>query len=114
MAHTCSNCGSLEPNKYMEPINSQMIAAQLCFKCNFWQGIALSSKSPNSVRIKGKHYFIHKDASSDCPKSMLGFGGRKFVIKFLDGRTVVTNNLWHQGDIPVSFQDTLFDNAEFV
>jgi len=36
------------------------------------------------------------------------------VIKFRDGRSVTSTNLWCQGTIPLQYRDELPDNAEFV
>jgi hypothetical protein len=40
-----------------------------------------------------------------------GFAGRRFVIRFHDGRIVETTNLWSNGIIPEHFRDRLLDNA---
>lgn len=44
----------------------------------------------------------------DNPK---GFGGRPWKIWFLDGRTRITTSLWHLGEIPDEWRETLKDNA---
>ena len=36
------------------------------------------------------------------------------MIRFTDGREVITHNLWHQGTIPKHFRARLPDNAVFV
>ena len=36
-----------------------------------------------------------------------------FWIRFKDGHTITTNNLWCHGTIPEDFRNKLPDNAEF-
>lgn len=43
-----------------------------------------------------------------------GCGGGLAVIQFSDGRTLFTNDLWGQGDIPETVRHLLPDNAKFV
>lgn len=62
------------------------------------------------VRVGGKHYQIAPEKQS----GMRGFGGAKFLIRFFDGRSVETTNLWSQGTIPEHFRSRLPDNAEFL
>lgn len=47
------------------------------------------------------------------PGAFRGFSGRRFWIRFKDGSTLTTNNLWYQGKIPDEFRDELPDTAEF-
>lgn len=86
----------------------------------------------NVVRVKGKHYMIGLEYTRELDPSLTlaeiaaeaakqpgskqgrGFGGQVFVIRFNDGRTVVTNDLWHQGDVPELVKAMLPDNAVFV
>ena len=63
----------------------------------------------NGVVVEGKHYRISKSDSR-----IKGFGGRKWTIKFHNGTTVETDNLWTQGEIPEKYRTRLPDNAVFV
>jgi hypothetical protein len=45
---------------------------------------------------------------------MLGFGGALWRIRFADGSTVETNDLWHQGEIPARFAHLFPVNACFL
>ena len=48
-------------------------------------------------------------------KSFLGHGGRVWRIEYLDSdQTVVTNNLWHAGEIPERFQERFPVNARLI
>lgn len=44
----------------------------------------------------------------------LGFGGRKFVIEFFDGRRITTNDLWCAGTVPPKWRRRHPDNACFI
>jgi hypothetical protein len=106
----CKICGSVVSVRYCEPIKSEMTEKNICFFCHFWSGHAAKKNNKNIARIDGHHYMI----SSDTDRGFQGFGGRKFTIRFNDGREVVTRNLWSQGDIPEHFKEQLPDNAVFV
>lgn len=104
-------CGSLIDTTYHEPTKSELIASNICFFCNFWIGWVKKKNQSNIARINGSHYVV----GSDNPKAYFkGFGGRKFIIEFDDGRIVETKNLWHQGYIPDHFKEQLPDNAVFI
>lgn len=108
----CKCCGNVFSTNYSEPTKSQLLEKNVCFKCNFWQEYLEIKDDPNIARIEGSHYVIQPDTTGD--PSWKGFGGRKFIIRFADGREVVTRNLWHQGEIPAHFREELPDNATFV
>lgn len=63
----------------------------------------------NAVIIDGECYHIGDENAHPCFR---GFGGDKFVIKFNNGKTVTTTNLWHNGTIPKELN--VKDNAKFV
>lgn len=73
---------------------------------NYWnQQLADRSKA---IVVDGVHYRIGRGNGG-------GFGGRKFVIKYLaSGEVVETHDLWYQGQIPPMFREQLPDTAEFV
>lgn len=107
-AVACHECHEAVERHFSEPIQSEMLERSLCFNCWFWAGYAAKSEKPEHVRINGQHYVIGDESGRD---GMRGYGGRRFVINFTDGRSVTTTNLWHQGDIPAHFLDRLPDNA---
>ena len=80
-----------------------------CQECQFWAGKYAIRNQSNVARINNKHYIIGSE--DDLIK---GMGGQEYVIKFNNGRTVLTHNLWHQGDIPEVWRGVLFNNAEFI
>jgi len=111
----CCECGK-EYDTSKTGRGERLAEKKLCFYCDFWmEKIAWTrtERKDQVVRVKGEHYFIEKD----CPKAyqgFLGFGGKKFVIQFHDGRRVVSRNLWSQGTIPEHFRDRIPNNAVFV
>lgn len=86
----------------------RLVQVGICQECDFWLELWKMRDDESVARISGQHYLIGDDNSTKR-----GFGGAGVVIKFYDGRVVVTNNLWHQGRIPVMWAEDLFDNAEF-
>lgn len=67
----------------------------------------LEANDPRLVIADGHAYSIGSD--NDNPR---GFGGQRWIIRFHDGREVITHSLWHLGDIPASWRDRLPENAE--
>lgn len=82
----------------------------------YWIGCLFHDRADPTIVavIDGEHYVIAPEDENRSFWSARGFGGRKFVIRFFDGREVTTTNLWHQGTIPPKFRDQMPDNAEFV
>lgn len=95
------------------PRHPHVAKMSLCFSCYFWLGIAFKvlPDDKNSVRVEGHHYYINPEDIGTDVKWCRGHGGRKYIIKFNDGREVISTNLWHQGEIPPHFAEILPDNA---
>lgn len=89
----------------------KVICGDKCFYIDFWNDKVKIKDDKQTVRIDGKHYHIGEENSKS---SFRGFGGDKCIIKFFDGREIVSTNLWHNGEIPDDFKVLLPDNAEFV
>jgi hypothetical protein len=79
----------------------------------FWQRIVEQYGNPRHVVVKSTHYQIGPE-DPIIRRSWRGFRGDRYNIKFHDGRTVISTNLWCQGTIPAQFREQLPDNAEFV
>lgn len=115
---TCKHCGAEDEYQWMEDTNRELQRREACFDCNFWfekleytiRGYV--HRPGDIVRVEGVHYIILEDRPAGTP--FLGHGGRKFKIRFNDGREVMTNNLWCQGTIPENFRKLMPDNAKFV
>ncbi|NEG58006.1 hypothetical protein [Pantoea agglomerans] len=105
--HLCKLCGMPEFATYYH--KEKLIKEQLCFSCDFWKE-KLTVKG--MLVIKGAFYRDGGNSPKEESK-YLGFGGRKFTIKMLDGsKEWQTNNLWTAGDCPKRFRPE--DNAEFI
>jgi hypothetical protein len=83
----------------------------LCENCDFWSEKLEIKDHKNVARIANEHYII---GSTKAAKGSKGFGGMEVTIKFFDGREVSTDNLWHQGRIPIAWRKRLPNNAKFV
>ena len=82
----------------------------VCFFCAYWIRQHRQDMSGRTFAIvNGSHYVL-------CERSSLfnGFDGKKYTIRFKDGKVVECNNLWSQGEIPEQFRKDMPDNAEFV
>jgi len=71
------------------------------------------SHSIGSSDFGGQCYCDGGEVKNPDQHPFLGCAGRRFWIRFFDGRTITTNNLWCQGEIPEEFREELPDNAEF-
>ena len=107
----CIECGAPVAQEHLKEAHDD----GLCFGCWFWyEALGIDAGDPDRVVIvDGRHYRIGEEPTPGY-SGTLGFGGRKWRIRFKDGREVTTHNLWHQGGIPESFRTRLPDNAEFV
>lgn len=98
----CSN--DFDPGGHYD--RERLLSVGICETCDFWMDKFRSRDNAN-VCIANGHYYIIGEAS-DNPKGMNGVGVK---IKFFDGREVLTDSLWSNGDIPIDWQPWLFDNA---
>jgi len=89
-----------------------------CRKClphQRWLQAITQAWESDQVRVRGHLFEIHPPVSEGFSATGgRGFGGAEFKIKFKDGRTVVTQNLWSVGDIPEEYRNALPDNAKFI
>lgn len=87
------------------------LCSSTCYIRHFWRRIV--AEKDKHIFIDGQSYCDGGNVKSPIWVSDLGFGGRRFWIRFFDGKTVTTNNLWYQGRIPDEFRSELPDNAKF-
>lgn len=114
---------------YLDDDSVRRRSVGICASCDHWIELWQSRGNDNIVRVDGQHYMygnhlqdarITQDttlemlAKSMPKKSGLGMGGSPIIIRFNDGRVVITNDLWHQGQIPTQFKNVMHDNAEMV
>ena len=104
----CVVCGKeIAESRYMNAV----LCSSKCFNVHFWQKII--AEKDHHVIVNGKCYCNGGNVENPNRYMMLGFGGRRFWIRYKDGRTETTNNLWYNGEVPDEFSDQLPDNAEF-
>jgi hypothetical protein len=105
--YTCPSCGK----SYTRRHTPESYIGNNCFDCSFWLDKAENSEfmASHQVIINGQHFMI--GATENCIR---GFGGRRFMIQFFDGRIIETNNLHGQGPIPERFRSMLPDNSIFI
>ena len=104
----CTVCGKeIEKSCY----SNAVLCSSKCYCLNFWQEII--TEKEEHIIINGQCYYDDGEVKNPDRHLFLGHAGRRFWIKFFDGRTITTNNLWSQGDIPEEFREELPDNAEF-
>lgn len=108
LAYECCECGR-EGDAHFYVHAADLRARRVCFTCGFWQDRAAEAHLDTSVRVGGVHYQV-----GDGTARPLGFGGQRWEVRFHDGRSVVTTDLWHQGAIPERFRARLPDNAGFA
>lgn len=81
-----------------------------CFECALWRERLPLRGNSNVAIIDGTFYTI---GDEDSKEPFRGFGGDKFVIRFKDGREVITTNLWYGGQISDAWKSQFPDNANF-
>ena len=108
----CELCGKEMSKPHYSKGDFENVCSD-CFKDKFWMiKIKNYKKSPeNFAIIDHTMYFIGNENENSV---FHGFGGRKFRIRFNNGREITTTNLWHNGDIPEKYQPDLKDNAVFI
>lgn len=110
----CRECPRVEDAAAWIPEAGERIRRdRLCLRCGHWMELLEDRDNPINARIEGRHYRI----TPDLPEGEVGFrgfGGAKHLVRFHDGRMVVTRNLWTQGTIPRHFRERLSDNAVFL
>lgn len=110
---TCCECGESKIECFFQDLMRHLVAERLCHSCNFWREKVAMKDDPKVARVGGWHHVDSGNQPNTRPE-LLGCAGRKFRIRWNDGREVVTNNVWVQGEIPAHFRERLPDNAIFV
>ena len=107
----CPTCGKeLGANSLYSSDERSMKEKGECFECSLWRDRLPLVGKPNIAIIDGTFYTIDDEDSKD---PFRGFGGDKFIIRFKDGREVITTNLWCGGNISDAWKDKFPDNADF-
>lgn len=109
----CEECGSFDDcSAYWDGSVGVRImhSMHVCLSCSHWLAILEAGSDPCSAIVNGRYYTI-EPSRPNMPSSHKGFSGQRFLIRFIGGRTVETDNLWFQGTIPKWFWERLPDNA---
>ena len=111
MPPACERCG--------KPRVSRELLCDACAPHATWRRAIQVAWNDNQVRVDGVLYEVHPYPTIDPihptePTGALGFGGRLFFIRFKDGRSATTRNLWEVGRIPEEYREALPDNAKFI
>lgn len=107
----CVTCG--EPEDASHWMNAKELwRVRQCQTCHTWTTRLKDRDDPNAVRICGILFLIAPDDPEETQR-IRGHGGRRFKIRFKDGREVTTSNLWYVGPIPFHFRAVLPDNAHW-
>lgn len=90
----------------------RLLSVGICPDCDFWME-KWKARDNADVVIANAHYYL-VGSTTDKPRGMGSYG--KMKITFFDGREVITDSLWSNGDIPELWHPWLYDNAtmEFV
>ena len=104
----CVICGKeIEKSQY----SNAVLCSETCFYKNFWNEIV--AEKEQHIIINGECYRDGGNVDNPNYYDFLGYSGRRFWIRFFDGREITTNNLWYQGKIPDEFLSQLPNTAEF-
>jgi len=105
------NCQICNKEITKSMFTNKILCSSECFQIDFWDDNIKIKDELHIARIKGEQYCIGDEIRSN---PFRGFCGRKFIIRFLNGREVISTNLWYNGRIPESHIGLLPDNAEFI
>lgn len=103
----CVECGAPDNGTWQG--REVLLQASLCMDCAGWRGRV--EKQPQVV---SEDFGIYSIGKGGGPASCKGFGGRKWVVTFTDGREVHTDDLWSGGQVPEWFRDRFTPNATVV
>lgn len=109
----CKWCGKETVLYYTDMVIAKLQRQQACHECGFWlDRIAedRGTKSDRYVVTQGFHHYVVAD--EDANSIFRGFGGQPWLVEWFDDRDpTYTTNLWHQGEIPERFRESLTPNA---
>lgn len=111
----CEICGKeIEKSSYMGAV----LCSSECFTENYWlEKCKAQETDPYEYAIidgQSYHFNRKKPIAEYSRYEFLGFDGKRFTIRYDNGDTYTTNNLWIQGEIPEKYRDRLKNNAIFV
>ena len=74
-----------------------------------------TKNDPNWLIIDGVSYIANPFVpnTNNMTRRFMGFGGRMMEAIKNSGEKVISNDWWHQGDVPECFRDIIPDNAKW-
>ena len=110
----CEICGKeIEKSMY----GNAILCSRECHTEKYWlDRVDAIEKDPYEFTIiDGVCYYFNRNKPIETNMGLFhGFDGKHFKIRFNNGVTYETNNLWHNGTVPKKFRDKLKNNAIFV
>lgn len=86
-----------------------LVEDELGFIVKFWRDL-LNGRDEKSVVANGRHYRIGKEG-----EPFPGFGGSQWTFRNLStGETIVSHNVWTQGEIPLFAREMFPDTHEVI
>jgi hypothetical protein len=111
----CPECGKMHRgNTYCLNSLTPDLNLGYCFECAFWREKVREQKEgtePNRCIVDGHVYYPYPGTDHS---GYLGFGGAVFHFRKNSGEEILSNNVWHEGDVPAHFRPQLPDNAVLV
>lgn len=104
----CKVCGQ----EFTKRLFNDDICSIKCSSVDYWNERV--KNKDDFIIIDGKCFHDSGNVADNSYSYSLGYGGNRFWILFNDGRTLTTNNLWWNGNIPEEFRNALPDNARFI
>ena len=84
-----------------------------CSTCGFWLEKLEWTERGRSLRTRSGDRIVHYSCEPGIVPARpgMGHGGDRFTFRLADASTVVSNDVWFQGEIPARFHDRLPVNA---
>lgn len=107
-AVSCPLCG--KPDSYATysgEVGQRMKITSECFNCAFWE-IRADEGCPTVI-----DHCVYTPGTRTTG-DYRGMAGRRFDIRYFDGREIATVDLWSGGVIPERWRERLPNTAEFI
>lgn len=109
----CVECGDPDPHQCTTD-RERRLAEQVCGTCDFWRMRLRYHGEPKPNHVVTDGWVCYSIGDGRGSASCRGFGGAKFTVRFHDGRTVETEDLWYGGIVPERFRDRFTPNAQVI
>ncbi len=108
----CTDCGYREVAAgYYD--SAALMERGVCRDCRHWlEAMQDVADKPTTCFVAGATFYSIGDETAQGPTNCRGYGGRKFAVRWRDGRRRQTTNLWCGGDVPLRWRARLPNTAE--